>query len=193
MKHIVVEKRIAGIIRWLERLNKSYSTGEMASALMEAECAKADLETLRRDVWAKVSPEEIAPKRSIVMAFLRPAFLAAIIVMVMVFPVAKDIPVNITAQEAAEPEVMAVPVVVAEQKPEVAVKPESQPKKIVQAKKTTFSKKLDQLKKEAATMTASPAPQKASPAKTVAYDKVFSLMQTGQRALKNNNSVIKVQ
>ena len=29
--------------------------------------------------------------------------------------------------------------------------------------------------------------------KAVAYDKVFSLMQTGQRALKNNSSVIKIK
>ena len=185
MKHIVVEKRIAGIIRWLERLNKSYSTGEMASALMEAECAKADLETLRRDVWAKVSPEDIAPKRSVVMTFLRPAFLAAIIVMMMVFPVAKDIPVNILPQEARESEVLAVPVIVAEQKPETASKPETQPKKIVPAKKTVITAKKPAVVES--------APEVRQAAKTVAYDKVFSLMQTGQRALKNNTSVIKVQ
>lgn len=188
MKHIVVEKRIAGIIRWLERLNKSYSTGEMASALMEAECAKADLETLRRDVWAKVSPEDIAPKRSVlsgIWSFMRPAILAAIIVMMMVFPVAKDIPVNILPQEAREPEVLAVPVIVAEQKPETASKPETQPKKIVPAKKTVITAKKPTVVES--------APEVRQAAKTVAYDKVFSLMQTGQRALKNNTSVIKVQ
>ena len=34
---------------------------------------------------------------------------------------------------------------------------------------------------------------KPEPAGTVPYDKVYSLIQTGQRALKNNTSVIKIQ
>ena len=44
---MLVEKRVAGIIRWLERLKKSYSSGALESALMDAECARADLENLR--------------------------------------------------------------------------------------------------------------------------------------------------
>ena len=45
-----MEKRVAGIVRWLERFQRSYKSGSMESALMDAECARADLETLRRDV-----------------------------------------------------------------------------------------------------------------------------------------------
>ena len=52
----LLDKRVAGIIRWLERLKKSYSAGSMENALMDAECARADLENLRLDVWANLDP-----------------------------------------------------------------------------------------------------------------------------------------
>lgn len=182
MKHVIVEKRIAGIIRWLERLNKSYSTGEIESALMEAECAKADLETLRRDVWADVQPETVSRRKVLpdIMTVLRPAFLAAVIVLFAVVPLARDLPVPVAAEPvviASEPQ--------AEEKPEVpviAAKTESLPKR-------QQSRKTASVKKPAGVSVKT----EQTSAKSVAYDKVFSLMQTGQRALKNNNSVIKVK
>lgn len=205
MKHAIVEKRIAGIIRWLERLNKSYSTGEMESALMEAECAKADLETLRRDVWEKIQPRDIRRRRFMpgLMAVLRPAFLAAVILLFAVAPVARDIPAPVmpvmieeTVSEAvpAEP-LIAEPVAVVQdaageqeqvqEAPVIAAKPEAS-----QARRQQTRKIASVRKPVPAAKTEQPG-QKIS--KTVAYDKVFSLMQTGQRALKNNTSVIKVQ
>ena len=45
-----MDRRIAGIIRWLERFQSSYRSGAIESALMDAECARADLEDLRSDV-----------------------------------------------------------------------------------------------------------------------------------------------
>ena len=201
MKHVIVEKRIAGIIRWLERLNKSYSTGEMESALMEAECAKADLETLRRDVWAKIQPEEVRKHRIIpgFTAVLRPVFLAALIVMLAVAPVARDIPATVSpvmTEETVSETVPAEPIAAAqvleeEQKQEapiIAAKPEASPVRKQQGRKFASVRKP-------VTSAVSAKPEQTSPktSKTVAYDKVFSLMQTGQRALKNNTSVIKVQ
>ena len=38
-----------------------------------------------------------------------------------------------------------------------------------------------------------PPKPKADPVKSVAYDKVYSLVQTGQRALKNDKSVVKLK
>ena len=49
-----MERRIAGIIRWLERCIKAYKDGAVESALMDAECARADIETLRGELWKKL-------------------------------------------------------------------------------------------------------------------------------------------
>lgn len=58
-----MEKRVAGIVRWLERFQRSYKSGAMESALMDAECARADLETLRRDVWSSLGPSRVSFRR----------------------------------------------------------------------------------------------------------------------------------
>ena len=202
MKHAVVEKRIAGIIRWLERLNKSYSTGEMESALMEAECARADLETLRRDVWAKIQPEDLKRSRFMpgFMAVLRPAFLAVVMVMSYVGTLAKDNTVNVMPVLIEQPVIQAAhiePVIaepVAEVKPVEIVQTQKTEAPVIAAKTETPKKQQPRkvaVKKPSVAAAGSKTSETVS--KTVAYDKVFSLMQTGQRALRNNTSVIKVQ
>ena len=55
-----MDRRIAGIIRWLERFQSSYRSGAIESALMDAECARADLEDLRSDVWRSVGAARTA-------------------------------------------------------------------------------------------------------------------------------------
>ncbi|MCL2010206.1 MAG: hypothetical protein FWG71_06625 [Synergistaceae bacterium] len=49
-----MERRVAGIIRWLERCVRAYKEGAVESALMEAECARADIEALRGELWNKL-------------------------------------------------------------------------------------------------------------------------------------------
>ena len=94
MRHLVIDRQIAGIIKWLERLKKSYSSGATESALMEAECARADLEFLRQDVWDKVRPGSFRRNKflSALIAFSRPAFLALLIILLAVVPISREIP-----------------------------------------------------------------------------------------------------
>ncbi|MBQ7733875.1 MAG: hypothetical protein IJT58_07645 [Synergistaceae bacterium] len=94
MRHLVIDRQIAGIIKWLERLKKSYSSGAMESALMEAECARADLEFLRQDVWDKVKPGSFRRNKflSALIAFSIPAFLALLIILLAVVPISREIP-----------------------------------------------------------------------------------------------------
>ena len=73
-----MEKRVAGIVRWLERFQRSYKSGAMESALMDAECARADLETLRRDVWSSLGPSRVPRRRRGI--FLSRAVLSAFLV-----------------------------------------------------------------------------------------------------------------
>ena len=187
---MLVERRIAGIIRWLERLKKSYSSGAIESALMDAECARADLEDLRQAVWSQVRPSE--NKRyeffARILGSLRTVSLAVIIVLMAVVPLSRELPAPVLEIDKGEV-VLAEPIIIVRQE-------------------NTEIEAVEHTRTDAAPAVKKPAPQKrkTSPKRqqakpsikaerggTVPYDKVYSLIQTGQRALKNNSSVIKVQ
>ena len=83
-----MEKRVAGIVRWLERFQRSYKSGSMESALMDAECARADLETLRRDVWSSLGPCRL-PRRRRGMFVSRAVLTAFLVVLATSAPVSE--------------------------------------------------------------------------------------------------------
>ena len=91
-----MEKRVAGIVRWLERFQRSYKSGAMESALMDAECARADLETLRRDVWSSLGPSRVPRRRRGI--FLSRAVLSAFLVVL-----ATSVPVSELRRRTEEP------------------------------------------------------------------------------------------
>ena len=237
---MLVEKRVAGIIRWLERLKKSYSSGALESALMDAECARADLENLRLAVWEKVKPAKPPrPKISLAEYFMKAmkcSLIAAVIVMTAVFPISKDEFImpgiserafiaanNTSSYEFVDGKTSQVKssvnasrlgnsavvddeeisqrkhsVVANKVSPAVESKISSA-KSSMQSENSSgnlnnkkSAKKSSAQNKRGQANNVKPSKEAASQpaAKTVAYDKVFSLMQTGQRALKNNNSVV---
>ena len=47
-----MEKKIARVIRWLERCSKGCGARSWQNALLDMECAKAEMEEARRDLWA---------------------------------------------------------------------------------------------------------------------------------------------
>ena len=194
MKHAVVDKRVAGIIKWLERLKKSYSSGAIETALMDAECAKADLENLRQDVWANLRPKEKSGHKkffSRLINFSRVAVLSALIILLAVFPVARDLPAPAMEHELDKKNLVLVEpikvIVIREDKEEIIKDDRREIKKAKPAPVATNrpkSVKINSVKQESLPV------KKQEPEKVVAYDKVFSLIQTGQKALKKNNSVI---
>lgn len=201
-----VEKKVAGIIKWLERLKKSYSSGAMESALMDAECARADLEDLRLDVWEKVSPSahRNSAVLSRVMNCARTFSLSVIIVMMSVVPLSREVKAP-EIEPAKSTRAYAGPIVVFREYEAPVVEqtltlPERTPKPEPKTADSSLSasssqKKQSPQKRTAQKNTQTPARQNhtTKPAATVPYDKVYSLIQTGQRALKNNSSVIKIQ
>jgi len=48
-----MEKKIARICRWLDRCAKACSAGSWSSALLDMECAKAELDEARTELWAR--------------------------------------------------------------------------------------------------------------------------------------------
>lgn len=47
-----MEKKIARVIRWLERCSKGCGAQSWQNALLDMECAKAEMEEARQDLWA---------------------------------------------------------------------------------------------------------------------------------------------
>lgn len=190
---MLVEKRVAGIIRWLERLKKSYSSGAMESALMDAECARADLENLRQDVWAKIRPgsHQDSAIFSCVMSSVRTLSLAVIIVLLSVVPLSREIAAPVSETPKSERVRLEPIIVIREYEPPKqaaqADRQENTPAVKQSARKRNVPKRTQTAQ---APNTSAPKPQ--TTVRTVPYDKVYSLIQTGQRALKNNSTVIKV-
>lgn len=147
---------------------------------MEAECARADLEDLRLDVWSKVKPvKRSCPK--FITNISRVVSLAAIIVILAVVPVARDMNTPVVEQDKSKI-VMAEPVIIIREE-KLEAPSSSTPPVSSKSRKSAPVKRAQTV----------PTSHKAPVIKTVPYDQVFSLMQTGQRALKNNNSVVKIQ
>ena len=195
-KGLRVEKKVAGIIKWLERLKQSYSSGAMESALMDAECARADLEDLRLDVWEKVSPSAHRDNAvlSRVMSCARTVSLSAIIVMMSVVPLSRDVKAP-EIEPLRNARAYTGPIVVFREYeapitvPEHTLKPAEQTPK-PEPKKQPAQKRTAPKRTQTSAKTETTRPKNSG---TVPYDKVYSLIQTGQRALKNNSSVIKIQ
>ena len=204
MRYALVDKRVAAIIRWLERLRQSYNAGAVESALMDAECARADLENLRRDVWTEVMPEELRVNKNFsrLISFSKAAFLAVLIILVAVVPLSKE--KTAPALEYDKKSIVLAEPVIIIREYDVNENINITETEAPAAAKNKKNPKTPILKKTQA-ITASEKSQKIERAekyekvekneKAVAYEDIFSLMQTGQRALKNNNdnSVVKIK
>ena len=196
------DKRVAGVIRWLERLKKSYSSGAMENALMDAECARADLENLRLDVWATLDTKGKQENKnkflSGLLTFSRVVSLAGLIVLLTSLPISKEI--KIPAVEYKKEKItLAEPIIIIREDSKKTAK-KNENLKIVKIQSQSDNNNIAAVKSRKTTQAAnvkktqSAVQGKNEPEeekKTVAYDKIFSLIQTGERALKNNSSVIK--
>ena len=185
MARVGVERRVDGIIRWLERFQSSYHSGALENALMDAECARADIENLRLDIWSRVGTVH-APRRAAFRGLMSCAVAALTILLATAVPLSRDPVVNIAAAETPVTETRKVPETA--EPPAKARKENAAPKRTAQAKKSGA--------KRAASVSGTGAEAKSAKnevkKKVVPYDKMFSLLQMGERALKNEESVIKV-
>ena len=170
MRERKLERRIDGIISWLERMKSSYRQGQVESAYMDVECARADLEDLRTDVFSGISMRR---QPSILPKVIT---LAVIVMMMMVKPLSREI----------VPEYVPVAEIHEEARPiEEAPKPAP-----VQAKKPPKPRKP---RKTLPRSDPPKPPSKAEPAKTVAQDKIYMLVEAGQRAMKGDKTVIMIK
>ncbi|MBQ9565036.1 MAG: hypothetical protein IJU98_05560 [Synergistaceae bacterium] len=178
---------MAGIIRWLERFQNSYRVGALENALMDAECARADIEDLRLTIWSRVSPTR--GRRHTWGTVVYGAVSTLLIVLATAVPLSKSavlaIPaVSVAVSEASEPSKI---------KEKVTADPATGKKRKLGAprKGIAVAKKTAPARPVSKTIPAQAAVRPAE--KKVPYDEVFPLLQMGARALKNEESVIKVR
>ena len=142
------------------------------------------VQDLRQAVWSQVVPSE--QKRYAVFAQifggLRTLSLAVIIVLMAVVPLSRELPAPIVELDKTEV-VLAEPIIIVREEITETEAAEA-PRTLAQTVKKPAPQKRRQQAKPSI---------KAENGGTVPYDQVYSLIQTGQRALKNNTSVIKVQ
>ena len=185
-----MDRRIAGIIRWLERFQSSYRSGAIESALMDAECARADLEDLRSDVWRSVGVVRPSRVRRAVVGWLSSLVLLAVLA----------VPSPLSREERLPPrrEVRA-----AVQEPERRVEtPPPAPAEAAPAPATSHAVRAEKRPasgRRTRTATAAPKPEGAAAVRlaprdgdAVPYDKMFLLLQTGARALRDEGPAIRI-
>lgn len=64
-----MEKKIRKVQKWLERCVLACRSGSWENALAEMECANAELEMARKDLWARVSEEGMHGKKGVITLF----------------------------------------------------------------------------------------------------------------------------
>lgn len=198
MRHHTVDRKVAGIIRWLERMKKSYSDGAIENALMDAECARADLENLRNDVWQKVKSPVHKSSFDRTIRILKCVSLAVIVILFHVGPIAKDnVPVQSVREEIkALTQTQPKPIIIVreyEHENEKENKEEKTDAKVTKVKSSQKTSRRQVTQRKSDNKPAPKAVTRQASQKTVPYDKVLSLVQTGQRALKENSSVISIK
>lgn len=177
-----VARKADTVIRWLERMKRAYACGAVESAYLDAECARADLETLRTNIFAFLPG--VKPKtQSKFPAVIRVIILAFAVVMAMTSPLSRENISHIPVY-AKDAEKVSVKEEVASSDSQHRVLTEK-PKRTQRPPSARRTAKLPEKPK--------PEPKPAPSKKQPAYDKLHMLLETGRRALKTNNTVIKIK
>lgn len=64
-----MEKKIRKVQKWLERCVLACRSGSWENALAEMECANAEMEMARKDLWARVSQEGMHGNKGVITLF----------------------------------------------------------------------------------------------------------------------------
>ncbi|GHS95938.1 hypothetical protein AGMMS50276_13410 [Synergistales bacterium] len=168
-----MEKRIIAVIKWLERSLKSCRDGQVESAMMDVECARADMERLRSEVWADIS-RRYERKKSRPRALV--CFLGVLFVLALCEPLRPDSGGFARVKRDSLEITRTV---------------------TLQGQDDDEPKSAQKSKPQGAARTSKPKPapdptQKAAEGE-ISFERVASLLQTGEKALKNGSPIIKIE
>ena len=195
-----MERRIAGIIRWLERCLSACRSGALESALMDAECARADLDRLRDEVWAALEEKHaVRARKHPVVVFVKAAGLALMVVLATATPVALFQEGRVWTEPAVSIEWVT---------PDERALLGNLRKHLSESNSlAAVARDGDLSEKNAGLRAASPVvgkavrnvsavseePSNGSNAGVPSYDRILTLLQAGEKALKNERPVIKIE
>lgn len=188
-----MERRIAAVIRWLERCLAACRTGAMESALMDVECARADLDRLREDVWTALERKHAPRARG----FLLPAPLGGVLVaLVIVLAAAAPLAPFQERRMPAEP-MLSVEWVTPDEKMLLG----NLRRRLSENNRPTASlpdrneveNRTETQKRLAKRASVPSGRQDVKSDGGMPYDRLVELLQTGEKALKNERPVIKIE
>ena len=98
-----MEKKIARISRWLDRCARACSARSWKNALLDMECAKAELEEVRSELWDRAERDgETAPSAGKAVRLLSVSSLSILLLLSVAAPVAMQQPAYLS-ETASEP------------------------------------------------------------------------------------------
>jgi hypothetical protein len=207
-----VERRIAGIVKWLERCLKACKAGTLESALMDVECARADMERLRDEVWKKLGRRHSAKKRmQFIETRLKVILGAFVVVLTAATPVAllqEGLP-----REGQERESVTLEWVTPDEKTLLghlrkhlsdsnsfaSIQPEPQRLQSPQLQSPELPQTRPQARISEGERVIRAAPKREPKDATrddavgIPYDRIISLVQAGEKAMKNDEPAIKIE
>jgi len=197
-----MERRVAGIIRWLERCINAYKGGAVESALMDAECARADIETLRGDLWKKIKGRHsVRTRRLNFFKMAETLFLTIGIMLITATPLA------LSQSEYAREDRANGPFVLEWVTPDerellgnIRKRPDDSLAMALIPEETI----VEPVEAKAAPRTVEPAKRRSQeppplrseqkkPETSLTYDSILSLIETGERAMKSEPPAIRVE
>ncbi len=187
-----MERRIVGIIKWLERCLAACRAGAVESALMDVECARADLDRLRDEVWNAVERKHVVKVRDrSVVVLAKAAGLALIAVLFLATPVA------LLQERRSHPELSASLEWVT---PDEKMLLGNLRRHLSESNSFTVVSEPGEHGKSTAGRTvtarnalAVPVERHSSSEADVPYDRIITLVQAGEKALKNERPVIRIE
>jgi hypothetical protein len=189
-----MEKRIAAIIRWLERSLEAHKAGELESALMDVECAQADMDILRDGVWSGLDRRQAAKRRrffvDLAAALFKVGLGAACAILATATPLA--LPPE-RHWEAAGVAKEAAP------KPAAVSERENQPARTtihMADKRAELPQAAPQSERQGNVNTNDTKTNNINTNNTntnLSYENILALVQTGEKALKNERPAIEIE
>jgi hypothetical protein len=200
-----MEKRIAAIIRWLERCLEAHKAGELESALMDVECARADMDILRDGVWSKLGRRRTAKRRLLFAAALFKVGLGTVCaILATATPLALPPERRWVETEVTEKAEETAPksVLLAETASPTALEPALGAEPAADLKSAAVSERETPPARTAVHMAEKrPEPPQADRQSerqknintNLSYENILALVQTGEKALKNERPAIEIE
>lgn len=197
-----MERRIAGIIRWLDRCLAAWKAGALESALMDAECARADMERLRDDVWNALEQKHVRVKHE--RAAIK-SLKASLLAMAAVLAAATPLAILQEGRAFPEPVRVTLEWVTPDEKTLLG----NLRKHLSESNSFAAASERDDMYKpgtlaanavhqpsgtQNSGMRNAPARERAErSSNSVPYDRIISLVQAGEKALKNEQPLIRIE